>query len=40
MSVLFEGSVPTFALDTVNERVAKVNKRANRRGFPTVTMGP
>ena len=38
MSVLFEGSVPTFALDTVNERVAKVNKRAIRRGFPTVSM--
>ena len=38
MSVLFEGSVPTYALDTVRERVAKVNARANRRGFPTVTL--
>jgi uncharacterized protein (DUF2147 family) len=36
--VLFEGDVPTYAIDTVSERVAKVNKRAIRRGFPTVSM--
>lgn len=36
--VLFEGEVPTYALDTVSERVAKVNRRAIRRGFPTVSI--
>lgn len=38
MSVLFEGSVPTFAIDTVNERAERVNRRADRRGFPRVTV--
>ena len=35
-NILFEGQVPTFALDTVRERVEKVNKRAIKRGFPQV----
>lgn len=36
--ILFEGGVPTFALDMVRERVAKVNKRAIKRGFPQVAL--
>jgi hypothetical protein len=36
--VLFEGDVPTYALDTVRERTDKLNRRAERRGFPRVTL--
>ena len=37
-NILYSGSVPTFAIDIVRERVEKVNKRAFKRGFPAVTI--
>lgn len=37
MSVLYTYSVPTFALDIIGERVEKINRRAIKRGFPTVS---